>query len=235
MKKNKGFSLIEMAIALIILGFILGGLIIPLRSQRDQQQIYRTVSSLEEVKDALLGFAVIHGRLPCSDQNGDGKEDRKEKITPYGSIMICEYNNEGYLPWKDLGVGRYDAWSNPFRYRVDKKYSSGIPSELKADEDKKLKVINLQSTFDWTTLETEPETEPETSRVIAIIFSYGQNGKADSGNKFTAANDATYVRDVYVKKGTNAFDDILTWLSKYTLINRLIEAKDKDLFPELTE
>jgi prepilin-type N-terminal cleavage/methylation domain-containing protein len=232
MKKNKGFSLIEMAIALIILGFILGGLIIPLRSQRDQQQIYRTVSSLEEVKDALLGFAVIHGRLPCSDKNGDGKENNKEVMTMiYDLINICESNNEGYLPWKDLGVGRYDAWGNPFRYRVGKEYTEIILSnKFFFDKDKifvtgsDLRIRNREGDY----FTTKPSSD---SRVAAIIFSLGKNKVADDDN---AVLDEIFVYDGYVeneKEPEKAFDDVLTWLSRNTLMNHLITGRNEETWP----
>jgi type II secretory pathway pseudopilin PulG len=217
MKIYHGFSLVETAVALIIIGLLIGGLLTPISARIDQQNLKRTDETLEEIKEALLGFAVIHKRLPCAapdkDQDDDGnnipEEDKGKEHSDW-----CD--KEGYLPWKDLGVGRYDAWGQIFRYRVDMKYSSGIPSSLKTDSKKKLTVRNLQSTQNWTV------EEYDTSRVVAIIFSKGKNGNAENGNKFTAANDATYVHDVYVE---DLFDDRLTWLSKYTLMNRLIGAK----------
>jgi len=207
--KNNGFSLVEMAVALIIIGLLIGGLLTPISARIDQQNLKRTDETLEEIKEALLGFAVIHKRLPCADRDGDGVEN--------SPCDTDETKIEGDLPWRDLGVGRYDAWGQIFRYRVDMKYSSGIPSSLKTDVKKKLTVRNLQSTQDWTTVE-----EDGTSRVVAIIFSKGKNGNAENGNQLTAANDATYVQDVYVE---DTFDDRLTWLSKSTLMNRLIVAK----------
>ncbi len=217
MKPHHGFTLLEMAVALLVIGLLLGNFLMPLSARLDTQNLKRTQETLEEIKEALLGFALINRRLPCSDRDKDGVENSP-----------CDTDTtkiEGDLPWRDLGVGRYDAWGFPFRYRVDKRYSlpTGIPDSLKTDVNKKLKIRNLQNTFFWTAAEDDG-----TSRVVAIIFSYGKNGKADNGNKFTAANDATYVQDVYVEdqnNPSNTFDDRLTWLSKYTLMNRLIAAK----------
>jgi len=207
---NNGFSLVEIAVALVIIGLLLGGLIMPFTVQMEQQRIERTDETLEEIKEALLGFAVIHQRLPCPAINKKGKED-------------CTLSDrEGYLPWKALGVGRYDGWSKPFHYRVDEAYMIDISDDnFKAASN--LKVINIPDTFNWTTIETETGT----SRVAAIIFSYGKNGTPDSRNKtihYTDGDDATYVTDIYKKSEDPAdtFDDQLTWLSKYTLMNRLI-------------
>ncbi len=211
MKKNKGFSLIEMAIVLIILGFIMGGLMIPLHSQRNQQQISRTLNTLEEVKNALLGFAVINNRLPCP---APSFEDGLETAT-------CD--QEGYLPWAELGVGRYDAWSNPFRYRVEEEYT-----ENPLDKDKifvtgsGLRIRNREGDF---------FTSSSDSRVTAIIFSFGKNGKADDDN---AVLDKIFIYDGYVEnkdEPEKAFDDVLTWLSRNTLMNHLITAGNEEDLP----
>ena len=188
----------------------MGYLLIPISAKKDQQYLKSTQKTLEEIKDALLGFAVRNGRLPCADQNDDGEED-----PPCGL--------EGDLPWKDLGVGRYDVWGKPFRYRTEAAFNlmTGIDP---TDIDSGLRVRNRRDDIDWTTAAGD-------SRVVAIIFSYGKNQKADNGNKLTAANDATYVHDgsVYMPNlpidDPNNFDDILTWLSRNTLMNRLTTAK----------
>ncbi|MBE9561976.1 MAG: hypothetical protein IMF12_03825, partial [Proteobacteria bacterium] len=64
------------------------------------------------------------------------------------------------------------------------------------------------------------------SRVIAIILSHGKNGKAESSNKITIANDATYVQGNYVENEFKEFDDRVTWMSKYTLTNYLAKTRD---------
>jgi hypothetical protein len=58
----------------------------------------------------------------------------------------------------------------------------------------------------------------EPDGIIAIIFSYSKDGEP---NKENDTIDQTYTQDVYVK---NTFDDMLIWLPKSILINRLAEA-----------
>jgi len=219
---NNGFSLVEIAVALVIIGLLLGGLIMPFTVQMEQQRIERTDETLEEIKEALLGFAIIHQRLPCADINNNGIEN-----FPCDTIAT---NLEGSLPWADLGVGRYDGWGNPFRYRVDKEYTNGIPNSLKTDVDNKLTVKDKQIGHSLTSREKyenllPPPTFIYHSRIVAIIFSYGKNGVAESGNEITMANDATYYYGAFIENLADNFDDQTTWLSKYTLMNRLISTK----------
>ena len=64
-KAARGFSLVEMAIVLAIIGLLLSGLLLTLGTQVDQRNASTTQSQLEAAREALLGFAIIYGRLPC--------------------------------------------------------------------------------------------------------------------------------------------------------------------------
>ena len=62
---ENGFSLLEVAIALAILGLLLGTLVQPLGSVFQQEKVRRAKSDLETIREALIGFSIAHGRLPC--------------------------------------------------------------------------------------------------------------------------------------------------------------------------
>jgi len=185
MNINNGFSLIEIAIVLFIISLLIGHLLTPISTQIDQRRDKQTQKTLEEIKQALLGFASIHGRLPYPASNQEtGRQD---------STL---YKKEGYLPWADLGIGRIDAWGNPFRYRAeDYKKIFWNGSELRV-KDKQNNYLTTKS---------------DDSRVAAIILSTGKNGvpEEENGNQ-----NKIFMYDVDI-------DDILTWLSRNTLVNRL--------------
>jgi len=213
---SDGFSLIELAIVLIIISFLMGFLLIPISAKKDQQYLKSTQKTLEEIKDALLGFAVRNGRLPCANRNdNDGTESKN------ADESACESNGEGYLPWLVLGVGKDDVWGNPFRYRTEAAFNqmTGIePTNI----DSGLRVRNRLDDIDWTTAAGD-------SRVVAIIFSYGKNYQADDDNANLSKKTFVHDGSVYMPNlpidDPNNFDDILTWLSRNTLMNRLTTAK----------
>lgn len=71
----------------------------------------RTLQAMRDAREALVGFATTHGRLPrpaTSVTNGF------ERTTPCTSEAACT----GFLPWATLGVGRSDAWGKLIRYSV---------------------------------------------------------------------------------------------------------------------
>jgi prepilin-type N-terminal cleavage/methylation domain-containing protein len=234
MKTHNGFSLIELAIVLIIISFLMGYLLIPISAKKDQQYLKSTQKTLEEIKEALLGFAVRdeYGRLPCVNINdNDGTESKNADET-------CKSNGEGFLPWLALGVGKDDVWGNPFRYRTEAAFNrmKGIDS---TDISSGLRVRNR---------EIEDDTKPSPkkyfhftrrngdSRVVAIIFSRGKNHVSDDDNANLLMK--TFVHDGYVEDQddpNNNFDDILTWLSRNTLMNRLTTAKKWPPPPKLSK
>ena len=222
--KIQGFTLVEMAIVLAIIGLLIGSLLAPTSVQLTQQKIRETEKRLATIREALLGFIIEKGYLPCPDTDFDGKEDRK-------NANACDYDEtDGYLPWADLGVVQFDAWGRPFRYRVDG-FFSNLPSG---------NTIGLSNTNNKNPLEITDQTgKPlnkatptgQRSNIVALIFSCGKNGRPDDGNangtiiSANCENGETdkheYMKGMYVE---NQFDDILVVLPKALFFSRLVAA-----------
>ena len=60
-----GFSLIEIAVVLVIISILLAIVAVPLSTQIDQRRRADTMRQLDLAKDAITGFAISNGRLPC--------------------------------------------------------------------------------------------------------------------------------------------------------------------------
>lgn len=123
MRRQYGFSLIELAIVLVIVTLLIGGLAVPLSAQIKARRIAETQKTLADANEAIVGFAMTHPAklpntrfLPCPDIDGDGKEDRDPTSDACSSISGTV--SGGYLPWVDLGVASQDAWGNRLRYAV---------------------------------------------------------------------------------------------------------------------
>lgn len=60
MTRNRGFTLIELAIVLIIVTILIGGLAVPLTAQIQARRIAETKRTLEEAREAIIGYTMNH-------------------------------------------------------------------------------------------------------------------------------------------------------------------------------
>lgn len=121
--KQDGFTLIEIAVVLVIVGVLVGSFIGSLTQRVETTRRENTKKQLEDIKTALLGFSSARGRLPCpTTTTGNGFE---VPFTGSDIVTPCTLQN-GFVPGKTLGIdGAYnrdnlliDDWGNPIRYSV---------------------------------------------------------------------------------------------------------------------
>ncbi len=62
---HRGFSLVEMALVLLIVSLVLGGIITYINAQVVQARISSTNNKQQAIKAALISFVARNGRLPC--------------------------------------------------------------------------------------------------------------------------------------------------------------------------
>ncbi|MEI7842896.1 MAG: type II secretion system protein [Gallionellaceae bacterium] len=118
-KKVHGFSLLEMSIVLAIVALLLTGLIPSISSQIEQKRRADTSKYLDDVKDALYGFAISNGRLPCpASTTSNGKESfctgniSVSPCVPTTTVQVhghCSNPYDGLLPAVTLGLSPTDA------------------------------------------------------------------------------------------------------------------------------
>ena len=123
--RSRGFTLLELTIVIAIVGLIMGGLLMPLAAQLEGLKYRETERRLRDVKQALEGYAVINGRLPCPDILGHPDEIGGQALDGREDCELVEAGAdtaEGLLPWRELDVSPADAWGNVFRYGVTEEF-----------------------------------------------------------------------------------------------------------------
>jgi prepilin-type N-terminal cleavage/methylation domain-containing protein len=124
-KCNSGFTLVEMAIVLMIVGLLLGGMLVPLGAQMDQRNVSDTQKALSDIKEALIGYSLANGQLPCpanpSDVTGVTSTAGIARTPPCTGA-----NSTGVLPWATLGVNETDAWGHRYTYSVTPVFADAI-------------------------------------------------------------------------------------------------------------
>ena len=87
-----------------------------------------TRESLAQAREALLGYAILHRRLPRPALSAtDGRENPR----PCASDADCT----GFLPWITLGVVPGDGWNKLLRYSVSRDFANGnLDEPVEADK-----------------------------------------------------------------------------------------------------
>jgi len=105
--RSRGFTLVEVAISLVLLGLAATGIFAVLNQQVEQRRIADTNAALASARDALLSFLTTYGRLPCPAQS---TTNGLEAVASSGSgVYVCTAE-AGFLPAKTLGMSNLDAW-----------------------------------------------------------------------------------------------------------------------------
>ncbi|MDB6086395.1 MAG: ral secretion pathway protein [Gammaproteobacteria bacterium] len=101
-QRIRGFTLIEVAISMVILGLVLTGLVVALSQELQQRHLLDTRSTLQQANEALVAFVVANARLPCPALVGS---NGLESTTAPG---VCTAAT-GFLPAVTLGLPNLDA------------------------------------------------------------------------------------------------------------------------------
>lgn len=165
-KRESGFTLTELAIAFFIIGLLLASAFMPLSSQLEVRNIADTRRIMDQVKEAIIGFAQMNGRLPCPARGA----------TPAGTTDSTTWSAEGFsfsagteqydttnkrcliavgvVPWSTLGVLETDAWGRRLTYRVSPAFADAVYSSTDAATRKT-----------WNSRNTDPGGQHLTSLV----------------------------------------------------------------------
>ncbi len=224
---TKGFSLVEMAIVLVILGVMLGGLVLPLSAQIDQNHQTQTRLALAEIQAALLGFALLNGRLPCpASASSNGVED------PVGG-GTCNHPHDGFVPAVTLSIRptdtngyALDGWgsgaNNRIRYAVTTANSSAFTSSINSlSLNPNLHICAAATNISATTCHISVTTL--SASAVAVVISSGKNNQANLASDEEAANGDNNITFVS-HEPTSEFDDQLSWLSYPLLAHELVNA-----------
>src|SRR5438132_2875122 len=148
-RHSRGFTLTELAVVLVIVGFLLASLMYTLSAQTDQRNFEETRRRLEQARELVLAYAIVKGRLPCPARSantttpvtvaGDEVWNAGECSGDSGAGVLEDYYGGtsggvtlGLLPARTIGVSQVDAagfavdaWGNRIRYAVARSVAAG--------------------------------------------------------------------------------------------------------------
>ena len=231
----QGFTLTELAIVLVIVALLLGGMFVSFGTQRDVANIKTTEKRLADIRDALLGFVAVHGRLPCPAS--PGAATGTEAVLSGG---VCINKWDGFVPAVTLGIYptdaqgyAIDAWGNRIRYAVTDVHTNaytdvnGIFKFWKSTTTPDLHVCSTAA--GKTANDCATANVRLSENAVAVLISSGRNGAlspSSADEVSNISNDKVFVSRTPSQAGSaeGEFDDIVIWISPYILYSRMIAA-----------
>jgi len=223
-QRARGFTLIEVAIGLLILTLVLGAALVPLQARMEQRAYALTDARLELAQEALIGFAAVNGRLPCPASVPLGPEN-------------CAVTR-GFLPL-ELGIQTTDFWQAEMVYVVEPSYTTVVgfkaawqlpliqPPGPIVPLMPTLKLCNTAVGSTPTDCADEPST---VGRALAVVFSRGMNlsvAGASADEIENADLDPVFVQRTRGTAGSlgGEYDDAVVGLTPFRLFGTMIKAQ----------
>lgn len=193
----------------------------------DSARQLRTALQIAEAKEALIGYAMTHGRLP---RPAISAEDGREMPA------TCSQDRcTGLLPWVTLGITGGDAWGKMLRYSVSVGFAQRIvPSKAMADK----RILTRDNSGEAYYVVGNERCDMGIRCAPAVIYSNGKDnfGISTTGTQLRNGsisnideqqNDSSSDRFFARRKETRSqvdggeFDDIVAWIPLQLLYRRL--------------
>ena len=243
--RSKGFTLVEIAIVLLIVTVLLGYTVAMFPMQQDLKKYRQVDREVDEIIEHLIAFAQVNGRLPCPDTsagvgNIDGEEDRD------AGLNACEAYF-GFLPGETLGInGKYDdtgvlidPWAQRYRYAVSELDVGGdkvmvTPNGVRdagiANSTPDLFICSDSNTTGDDVNCTAAGSNQVAGNVAAVVISLGKDYEIPVTSNIQDENTDDFHNGtndkVYIFTGRrDDYDDVVKWISTNLLFSRMIAAE----------
>ncbi|MGK5078937.1 hypothetical protein [Janthinobacterium sp. HLX7-2] len=204
------------------------------RNTGEAERQLRTLATLAQARDALLGFATTHGRLP---RPAASAIDGRERPADCASDADCS----GFLPWVALGVAGSDAWGKLLRYSVTPEMARAPIVSFSAVANRV--VLGRAGRGELAYVAGQELCDVSAQCLPVVLFSQGKEHYGTSatgvtqintarGNADEAAND--YASRRFISRPASAqdgvpggvFDDQLSWITLPILYQRMRAARN---------
>ncbi len=251
-RMQRGFTLVEIAIVLLIVAILLGYSVALFPVQQELKQYRSVETEMDTIIEQLVAFAQVNGRLPCPDTSTDnvapansidGNEDRI-------GLNDCEAFF-GFLPGRTLGInGKYNAagtlidpWGSGYGYAISDidtgagtdrilVTANGIRAQGIANVQPDLFICDDSNALgvdtDCTAV-SGAEVLGTNGEVAAVIISLGKDFDIPATSNIQAENlddfnDGSNDKVYIFSSRRDDYDDLVKWVSTNLLISKMIEA-----------
>lgn len=190
--KNKGFSLIELSIVLIIIAVLIGLISFSIQTRIDAARLYTTKERMKLIANAIDAYYLQYGVLPCGAPSV-GRDEAYygfSKNVDYDAnpTALCDDDKFGRdVPFKVLGLDAAtiaDGWGNRFAYFWTGNYA-------------RINYVDDDAIADGTTnfLQLSNFSGGDEQDMAYVLLSLGANGYNAIDDKTNTRNNTGAMRD----------------------------------------
>ena len=222
-----GFTLVELAIVLVIIALLTSGLLMGITAQRASAENSDAQRQLENIREALLGYAMANGRLPCPALANVANTAINAGVAPNPPCdNALQY---GVVPWVTLGLPESDPWGRRFTYFASSKFTAALSGGAQASF-----TLATGVAPDTAGLANIKDTAGSSANIAsdlpAVVVSHGSKGAGawlPDGNQVAGAandelenanNNLTFVS----RTPGETFDDLVTWIVPSILKSKMV-------------
>jgi len=205
-RNSRGFSLIEIAIVMVIIGVLAGGGVSLMGMLTKRKARTETIDYLEQAQAALISFADINGRLPWADTSGDGVENSG--------------TTSGNLPYQTLRLSPTDPYKRTLRYELNANLGTNLTASCSV----------LRSGLSGGPNVVDADGTAASFPIAAILVSAGTMDADSDGNVFDDISTGTHQGDNrdgnpnYIRHpSVDNFDDLVVYLGENELYGKICE------------
>lgn len=203
---QRGFTLIEIAIVMVIIGLLAGGGVSLIGMLTERKARNEAIDYLKQTKQAIVSYANIHGKLPWADTDGDGSGNNNAA--------------SGTLPYLDLEVRPSDPYKRVLKYEMNNNLGADRPTSCSA----------LKTGFSSGPSIVDADGAPSSFYVAAILISPGPMDAGSDGDVFDAITSGPHQGDNtdgtpnYLRHPpADTFDDLVIYIGGNELYGNLCE------------
>lgn len=242
--RMRGFTLVELAIVLVIVGTLTRSLIVPFGEFVEERRVIATRARLEQVRAALIGHLVSQGALPCplsaSLVSAGTMTAPSGASGTAGEAPDCG-RGSGLLPASIIGMpgpiavngALLDAWGRPLQYVVSLADSRAAGNPQQADwttvgELSAVGLTHLQADLVLCRLASAdrcPRGALRTDTIAFVVLSTGADPTDRDVQIENLDGDTTFAIAPRSDIDGYRFDDQLVWASRNELAYWLLRAE----------
>lgn len=203
-----GFTLVEIALVLIIIGILAGGGVSLLGMLTERKARNESVEYLAQCRETLIGHALSQGALPLASADADG------------TITDGDGQASGFFPYLDLKMRPQDFYRRTLRYEVNPNLTTNRAASCSA----------LKATLSGSPSVVDADGSSSAFSVAAAVVSAGPMDADGNGNPFDVISSGSHQGDNtdgnpnYLRHPpTDTFDDLVVYIGDHELYGRLCE------------